>query len=829
MHSICLALLVSFMTLTGAGIVSIPNLQSASSRMSYMVPEGSVVERVVALLSVSDTVARTGAVNASAAPYRMVGIPDGMHAVVDASDRRFMLVHMNHELSRGVGVRRRHGGVGAFVSRFVVDRRTLKVVSGIDVIRTVNLYTQPLTLDLGRFCSSELAPESGVFDDASGLGTRDRLYLTGEEFLGNSRAFAIALTGEFEGQAWELPSLGRQSYENIVVSPKMQRLTVAITCDDTGVAYMQVYVGEKRATGTPVERAGLVDGKIYWLRVPNVPFENAFTLLGGALPFELVLANGNGNVSGIDDWVLRQQVANLGVTRFMRVEDAVWTADDTYYFVTTVLPRMYKVTFTDITQPQLGGTITAVIDRTPGQRSLDNISPTDVDALVLTSDDVTPFNKLWLYNMTTRESTAIGIFDPDLFGDQAKTPMLPYTRSAEMSGQVDVSALLGPGWFLCNAQAHYAFVSPDPAVSLEVAEGGQLFAFYAPSLAKQVPPVVEQIVIVTPPPYVTGVPVVVRAVAFDGNMDDTIVAAAYTVDGVAYDVVISDNNIDFFANITFGRAGVAPVEFAVTNQKGEVARLSVTVNVSPVGATTSTTAAPVPTTTLSTTCAACATSFGAPGSPSWCNCCKENCLGSMAGCLGTGWCSTRCLTVANVCSNVTPTNTTSTTVATTSTVAPTTTTTTTTTTTNPPTTLPTTTTTTTLPLTTTRTTTTSPPAFNCAACSSNFGAPGSTQWCTCCRENCLGSRGSCVAKWVVQHAMRVDCKHLRQRYPCLDERINDDGDCCHIVYNRRLDDKCDSHDNCHGRRHIFDHRRAEHEHDESCTGDHCSCDDSVPH
>jgi hypothetical protein len=67
--------------------------------------------------------------------YRMVGIPDGLGAL-DNGDGTFSVL-MNHELPNNRGVVRAHGAVGAFVSRWVIRKDDLSVVSGQDLIQNV--------------------------------------------------------------------------------------------------------------------------------------------------------------------------------------------------------------------------------------------------------------------------------------------------------------------------------------------------------------------------------------------------------------------------------------------------------------------------------------------------------------------------------------------------------------------------------------------------------------------------------------------------------------------------------------------------------------------
>jgi hypothetical protein len=66
-------------------------------------------------------------------PYRMVGIPDGLGAF-DNGDGTFTVL-MNHELGSTAGVVRKHGAKGAFVSKWTIEKDSLRVVHGEDLIR----------------------------------------------------------------------------------------------------------------------------------------------------------------------------------------------------------------------------------------------------------------------------------------------------------------------------------------------------------------------------------------------------------------------------------------------------------------------------------------------------------------------------------------------------------------------------------------------------------------------------------------------------------------------------------------------------------------------
>src|SRR5262249_4989459 len=152
----------------------------------YLVPVNPAVT-TQAILTVGDSVGG----------YRMVGIPDGLGAF-DNGNGTFTLL-MNHELVNTEGVARTHNaslganGHGAFVSEWVIDKATLQVLSGQDLIRTVVLNGST-SLNFSRFCSADLPAPTAYFDLTSGLGTTDRIYMNGEEVAGGP-AFGHGVTG----------------------------------------------------------------------------------------------------------------------------------------------------------------------------------------------------------------------------------------------------------------------------------------------------------------------------------------------------------------------------------------------------------------------------------------------------------------------------------------------------------------------------------------------------------------------------------------------------------------------------------------------------------
>jgi hypothetical protein len=71
-------------------------------------------------------------------------------------------------------------------------------------------------------------------------------------------------------KAFEFADCGLFSWENNLASPFAQKKTITIGQDDGQNGQVYVYVGEKQATGTGFEKAGLEGGHLYGVRVLNL-------------------------------------------------------------------------------------------------------------------------------------------------------------------------------------------------------------------------------------------------------------------------------------------------------------------------------------------------------------------------------------------------------------------------------------------------------------------------------------------------------------------------------------------------------------------------------
>ncbi|MEZ5713527.1 MAG: type I secretion C-terminal target domain-containing protein [Sphingobium sp.] len=409
------------------------------------------------------------------------GIPDGMGAF-DNGDGTITVI-MNHELSAGVGVVRDHGTTGAYIDRLVIDKNTLAVVSGDDAVQTVNTWddvndvyvTGPA--EFSRFCSGDLAAPSAFYDATSGLGTQTRIFLTGEENGPEGRATGTIVSGDESGTLYELPFLGNMSFENIVANPYAQTKTIVAATDDTGGGQVYIYVGEKQASGSDIDKAGLSGGSFYGIKVDGLLSEVDGAPATGA--FTLQEIGPDGDVSNMTGAEIDAESTAEGVTGFLRPEDAAWDPDNpnVLYFTTTASfdgnSRLYKLTFSDVSNPEAGGTIEAVLDGSEGQHMLDNMSfGQGVAMLQEDPGSASYLAGIFEYDGATDMLHRMADFDPAQF-----TPGAPgfITSNEESSGIIDVTDLLGDAdtrAYLLDAQVHAS--TGDPAT----VEYGQLLAMF---------------------------------------------------------------------------------------------------------------------------------------------------------------------------------------------------------------------------------------------------------------------------------------------------------------------------------------------------------------
>ena len=157
---------------------SLPTSGPSTTAPAYALPSLPHGVEVIPILTTGD---------AAANGYRMVGIPDGLGAW--GNGKTFSLV-MHHELGAGNGVLRAHGSKGAFVSKRTIERNTLEVLHGEDLIPSAsnlwqwNAGSQSYatgTKAFDRLCSADLPVEKAFLH--GNRGTDERIFLGGEEVI----------------------------------------------------------------------------------------------------------------------------------------------------------------------------------------------------------------------------------------------------------------------------------------------------------------------------------------------------------------------------------------------------------------------------------------------------------------------------------------------------------------------------------------------------------------------------------------------------------------------------------------------------------------------
>lgn len=426
--------------------------------------------------------------------YTMAGLPDGLGAF-DNGDGTFTVL-MNHEIAAADGAVHDHGFAGAFVSKLVIDKESLEVLEGSDLIQHAFEY-DPATggyaaLDdaFNRFCSADLARESAFYNQATGLGYNGgRLFLNGEEGGTEGRAFAHIASGDEEGNSYELAWLGNLAYENVVANPGSGDKTVVAATDDGQNGQVYFYFGDKKATGSAIDRAGLTGGSLYGLQVAELDTlaannnESDGTTLGGDFQSAFTLVN-LGDVSALDGAALDATSETLGVTSFLRPEDGAWDTIDPnrFYFVTTDgfgrPSRLWAADFNDASDPSRGGTISMLLDGTEGQQMFDNMTVGRDGKLILSEDvgNQDHLGKVWEYVPSTDTLTQLAQHDSNRFAPGGDFFL---TRDEESSGVIDISEILGSDTrnaYLIDVQAHFSLGG-------ELVQGGQLLVMYQDQIA----------------------------------------------------------------------------------------------------------------------------------------------------------------------------------------------------------------------------------------------------------------------------------------------------------------------------------------------------------
>jgi hypothetical protein len=410
--------------------------------------------------------------------YKLVGIPDGLGVTKENNFK--IKIYMNHEIANDKGVVRPHGGRGAFVSEWTLDLNSLKITSGEDLIKKVMIWNRDkkifeasLNENLNRLCSADLPEKSAFFNLKNKKGFDGRIFMSGEEDREGGRALAHIVSGKEKGTSYELPYLGKFSWENVVVHPNTKDKTIVMGMDDNKEGQLYLFMGNKQSKGNPVERAGLMYGKLFGIKT-------------NADKFQLVDLDDVSNLSGSD---LEKKGTDLNVAKFKRPEDGAWDTlnPNVFYFTTTDKidgdSEIIKLTFNDINHPEGGGNIESILKaRDIGAQMFDNLTVSDNGKILIDEDpgDHEHLASVWDFDPKTKVAQKILEVKPEYFKDKSHPNFL--TMDEEHSGIIDITRHVthapwykkSERYFLGTLQIHKKLDDP------ELVEGGQLYLISGP-------------------------------------------------------------------------------------------------------------------------------------------------------------------------------------------------------------------------------------------------------------------------------------------------------------------------------------------------------------
>ncbi len=464
----------------------------SSSAAPYLVPTAPGVQ-ITSILTAGDSVGG----------YTMGGIPDGMGAYDNGDGSFTVLIAHEWGATAGAGNVHDHGAIGSYVSKWTINKSTLAVTAGDDLIKSVQNYSggtfsSAAANAFARFCSADLPKTSALYNAVSGKGYNGNIFMTGEETGAEGRAYGIETSS---GTAYQLAHMGRFSWENALANPYAQDKTVVIGTDDSTPGQVYLYVGNKQSTGNAVEMAGLVGGNLFGIKVPAL---GALESRTATLTTTSFTAEALGDVSAKTGAQLESASDAAGVTEFLRPEDGAWSTIDPskFYFVTTDRfdntatggsqvgrSRLWELDFADVSNPENGGNLSLLIDGSvDGQQvqMMDNMGFDDVTGHLIITEDVgnqAHSGKVWDFDPATGELVMLAEHFAGN-GNIGVPATAPFSQDEETSGQIDVTALFAGvagydtsayRYYLLADQQHYATGNP-----LTV-EGGQLLLMAVPT------------------------------------------------------------------------------------------------------------------------------------------------------------------------------------------------------------------------------------------------------------------------------------------------------------------------------------------------------------
>jgi len=454
--------------------------------------------------------------------YQPVGILDGIGAY--SLNSTTIRAYVNHELANNVGkpYALSNGKMltGARISFFDIDKASKGVVdAGLGYSKIIGrdgaeILNNGMTSNgINRFCSASLY-EANSFGPGRGLA--DRIFMAGEETTNGTQYALDTATNTLYAVPW----MGRAAWENVALVDTGTTNKVAfLVGDDTDGAPLWLYVGEKKAGGTFLERNGLEGGKLYaWVSDTGETGPSGFNEASGSSRAgswkevtvkDATKANtaGYDAVGFADAKTLTDEAKAKGAMGFSRPEDVATNPKDSTLVALASTGSSFDsgadtwgtVYTIDIDFDANGdpsdGTVKIVyngnLDATRALRSPDNLDWYGADKLLVQEDRSAAWAAEQAFNPNEASILEVGLdgsVKRILEMDRTAVPAGQFDSSAsdfgnwESSGIVDVSALFGAqvgSYFLGATQAHSvrfgSAAAPDAQLRTDLREGGQLF------------------------------------------------------------------------------------------------------------------------------------------------------------------------------------------------------------------------------------------------------------------------------------------------------------------------------------------------------------------
>jgi len=433
------------------------------------------------------------------------GIPDGMGAYRN-EDGTITLLSSHEVPSYGaVGALAKAAGkgkpvLGTSITKMILGKSGDRISSASDFIKSWSFYnyntkkyqdttvgaaptTQTLGMDnfISRFCSATLVQAGGLSfkDGSTTYGYDGPVFLAGEEDgdSGYARGFAF----DMDGNGINLPRMGLASWENLMPNLKPGKNTVVMGNEDGNATDSQLfmYVGTKTTEGTFADKAGLTNGDLHVMNIPDIANDNAFRATYGKnkavdVTFKKTIWDA--------DMKTQQADHQAQGTEMSRVEDGQWDPinPNVFYFVTTESNKdpgatksnpatptvsrdgggFWRLTFVDGQKPELGAKLELLLN---GAEDLylskpDNMTITS-DGIVLLQEDPgknDQVSRIVAFRPKDGKLAVVAQFNSDYFDPKGSKFM---TTDEESSGIIDVTSMIAkPGdtksYFYFNAQVH---------------------------------------------------------------------------------------------------------------------------------------------------------------------------------------------------------------------------------------------------------------------------------------------------------------------------------------------------------------------------------------